>query len=105
MHFTPPNGNFKFNFVNRRGYGKFLFFFALGPPPPPLACERKQIQFPKRCVFWFVEIRTMDEVQKPSSNECYTPSSEPFRKNTLYHMKKRKQGKLCKHCNKEITVI
>jgi hypothetical protein len=21
----------------------------------------------------------MDKVQKPSSNECYTPSSEPFR--------------------------
>jgi hypothetical protein len=35
-----------------------------------------QIQFPKRCVFWFVEIRTMDKVQKLSSNECYTPSSE-----------------------------
>jgi hypothetical protein len=27
----------------------------------------------------FVEIRTMDKVQKLSSNECYTPSSEPFR--------------------------
>jgi hypothetical protein len=24
----------------------------------------------------------MDKVQKPSSNECYTPSSEPFRMNT-----------------------
>jgi hypothetical protein len=23
--------------------------------------------------------RTMDKVQKPSSNECYTPSSESFR--------------------------
>jgi hypothetical protein len=30
---------------------------------------RKEIQFPKRCVFWFVEIRTMDKVQKLSSNE------------------------------------
>jgi hypothetical protein len=40
---------------------------------------RKQIQFPKRCVLWFVEIRTMDKVQKLSSNECYTPSSEPLR--------------------------
>jgi hypothetical protein len=29
--------------------------------------------------FWFVEIRMMDEVQKLSSNECYTPTSEPFR--------------------------
>jgi hypothetical protein len=26
-----------------------------------------------------VEIRTMDKVQKLNSNECYTPSSEPFR--------------------------
>jgi hypothetical protein len=38
---------------------------------PPLARGRKQIQFPKRCVFWFVEIWTMDKVQKPSSNECF----------------------------------
>jgi hypothetical protein len=30
---------------------------------------RKQIQFPKRCVFCFVELRTMDKVQKLSSNE------------------------------------
>jgi hypothetical protein len=29
--------------------------------------------------FLFVEIRTMDKVHKLSSNECYTPSSEPFR--------------------------
>jgi hypothetical protein len=28
--------------------------------------------------FLFVEIRTMDKVQKLNSNECYTPSSEPF---------------------------
>jgi hypothetical protein len=32
--------------------------------------------------FMFVEIRTMDKVQKLNSNECYTPSSEPFRKQT-----------------------
>jgi hypothetical protein len=30
-------------------------------------------------LLFFVEIRTMDKVQKLSSNECYTPSSEPFR--------------------------
>jgi hypothetical protein len=29
--------------------------------------------------FLFVEIRTMDKVQKLNSNECYTQSSEPFR--------------------------
>jgi hypothetical protein len=34
--------------------------------------------------FLFVEIRTMDKVQKLSSNECYTPSSEPFRRNSSY---------------------
>jgi hypothetical protein len=27
----------------------------------------------------FYEYWTMDEVQKPSNSECYTPSSEPFR--------------------------
>jgi hypothetical protein len=26
-----------------------------------------------------LEFRTMDKVQKPSINECYTPSSEPYR--------------------------
>jgi hypothetical protein len=26
-----------------------------------------------------IEFLTMDEVQKPSINECYTPSSEPYR--------------------------
>jgi hypothetical protein len=40
---------------------------------------RKLDLFPKRCVFLFIEFRTMDKVQKPSSNECYTPSSESFR--------------------------
>jgi hypothetical protein len=39
--------------------------------------------FPKRCVSLFMESRTMDKVQKPSSNECYTPSSEPFRRHLL----------------------
>jgi hypothetical protein len=28
-----------------------------------------KLQFPKRCVFLFIEFRTMDKVQKPSSNE------------------------------------
>jgi hypothetical protein len=39
----------------------------------------KHIQLPKRCVFYYLEIRTMDNVQKPSKSECYTPSSEFFR--------------------------
>jgi hypothetical protein len=33
----------------------------------------------KMLSFLFVEIRMMDKVQKLSSNECYIPSSEPFR--------------------------
>jgi hypothetical protein len=37
----------------------FGFFCRVGAPP--LAWGRKQIQIPKRCVFWFVEIRTMDK--------------------------------------------
>jgi hypothetical protein len=37
---------------------------------------RKQVQFPKRSVFYNW---TMDTVQEPSNSECHTPSSEPFR--------------------------
>jgi hypothetical protein len=29
----------------------------------------KQIQFPKHCVFWYVEFQMMDKVQKPSDSE------------------------------------
>jgi hypothetical protein len=29
---------------------------------PPLTQRRKRIQFPKRCIFWFLEHRTMDKV-------------------------------------------
>jgi hypothetical protein len=29
--------------------------------------------------FVHLEFRTMDKVQKPNINECYTPSSEPYR--------------------------
>jgi hypothetical protein len=50
----------------------------------PLTWKRKQIQFPKRCVFYFLEYRTMDEVRKPSYSEYYTPSSEHFRIYLLY---------------------
>jgi hypothetical protein len=25
----------------------------------------------KRCVFWYLELRTMDKVQKPSNSQCY----------------------------------
>jgi hypothetical protein len=32
---------------------------------------------PKRCVFWYLEFQTMDQVQKPSDSECYTPSAKP----------------------------
>jgi hypothetical protein len=40
---------------------------------------RKEIQFPKRRVFYFVEYRTMVKVEKSSNSVCYTPSSEPVR--------------------------
>jgi hypothetical protein len=39
----------------------------------------KQIQFPKRCVFLYLELQTMDKVQKPNNSERYTPSLESFR--------------------------
>jgi hypothetical protein len=40
--------------------------------------ERANLQFPKRCVFYFLEYQKVDRVQKPCNSECYTPSSEPF---------------------------
>jgi hypothetical protein len=39
----------------------------------------EQIQFPKRRVFYLLENRTMEKVQKLSNSECFAPSSEPFR--------------------------
>jgi hypothetical protein len=41
--------------------------------PKNLTWKRKQIQFPKRCVFLFIKYRTMDKVWKPSNSEQYTP--------------------------------
>jgi hypothetical protein len=46
---------------------------------PSFTLGRKQIQFPKYCVFLYFEFRTMDKAHNPSDSECYTPSSEPFR--------------------------
>jgi hypothetical protein len=37
------------------------------------------LDFVHRPEFYKQEFRMMDKVQKPSSNECYTPSSEFFR--------------------------
>jgi hypothetical protein len=34
-------------------------------------------------MFYFLEYRTMENVQKPSNSVCYTPSPEPFR---IYHL-------------------
>jgi hypothetical protein len=39
---------------------------------------RKQVQFPKLCVFLYLEFRKVDKVQKQSNSEWYTPSSESF---------------------------
>jgi hypothetical protein len=38
-------------------------------PPTP---EDGNIQFPKRYVFYFLEYRTVGEVQKPNNSECFT---------------------------------
>jgi hypothetical protein len=46
---------------------------------PPYTWGRKQIHFPKHCVFYSLEYRPMEKVQKPSNSLCYTPSSEPFK--------------------------
>jgi hypothetical protein len=45
----------------------------------PFAWGRKQIQFPKRRVFYSLEYRTTEKVQNPSNSVCSTPSSVPFR--------------------------
>jgi hypothetical protein len=36
----------------------------------PSTWRRKQIQFPKRCIFFYSEFRTKDKVQKPSNSQC-----------------------------------
>jgi hypothetical protein len=44
-----------------------------------LDCYSLLLGFWTLSIVRIVEIRTMDKVQKPSSNKCYIPSSEPFR--------------------------
>jgi hypothetical protein len=46
---------------------------------PLVTYGRKQIRFPKRRVFYFLEYRTMEKVHKPSNSDCYTPPTELFR--------------------------
>jgi hypothetical protein len=41
--------------------------------------KRSMKKFSKRRVFYFLEYRTMEKAQKPSSSMCYTPSVELFR--------------------------
>jgi hypothetical protein len=52
----------------------------------PNTLLRKQIQFPKRRVFCFLECRTMEKVQKPSNSVCNTPSSDPLRENMMFRL-------------------
>jgi hypothetical protein len=52
----------------------------------PVTSGRKQIQFPKRCVLWFLDYRTMGKVQKSSNSECYTRYPEPSRINRIYRL-------------------
>lgn len=47
----------------------------------PSPWGQKQIQFPKCClILCSFEYQMMDKVQKSSNPECYTPSSETFKK-------------------------
>jgi hypothetical protein len=64
------------------GKASFLFFCRVGAPPR-LKTETDPVS--ETLWFLFVEIRTMDKVQKLNSNECYTPSSEPFRMNLFFN--------------------
>jgi hypothetical protein len=45
---------------------------------PQVTWGLKQIEFPKRCVFWFLQYQMMDKVWKPSNSEYYIPLLEPF---------------------------
>jgi hypothetical protein len=56
-----------------------------------LPSEDKQIQFPTRYVFQYLEFRTMDKVHKRSNSDCYKPSSEPCR----FSSEIRLTGKVC----------
>jgi hypothetical protein len=38
---------------------------------PPLPWGQKQIQFPKRYVFWYLEFLKMNKDQNPIDSECY----------------------------------
>jgi hypothetical protein len=40
----------------------------------------KQIQFPKRCVFKYLEFRATGAIQKSNNSECYALSLETFGK-------------------------
>jgi hypothetical protein len=65
-----------------KNYWAFRCFPSYGIPVIEISSfiwGRKQIQFPKRHVFYSLEYRTMEKVQKPSNSMCYTPLSEPFR--------------------------
>jgi hypothetical protein len=44
----------------------------------PFTWGRKQIQFPKRCVFYSLENRTMGKMSKNPVILCYTPSVNPL---------------------------
>jgi hypothetical protein len=77
----------KYDFNNTPTYPNFRIThslrlaFSKGPDTvgvSPFMWGWKQIQFPKHCVLWVFEYRTMDKVQKRSNSECYTPSSRIY---------------------------
>jgi hypothetical protein len=53
--------------MHRLWKGKLLFFCRVGVPPPRLKTETDPVS--ETLCFLFVEIRTMDKVQKLNSNE------------------------------------
>jgi hypothetical protein len=53
--------------------------------PPPEDGNRSRYSSQYVVFSSYLEFRTIDEVQKPSNSECYTPSSEPLRLYYLHH--------------------
>jgi hypothetical protein len=53
------------------GYHNDLFDLVTSSLISGIRIGQKQIQFPKHCVFLYLEFRTMDKVQKPSNSVCY----------------------------------
>jgi hypothetical protein len=62
---------------NANGGNNYIHKQSRSPPVPYLRTETDPVS--ETLCFPVIEFRMMDKVQKPSINECYTPSSEPYR--------------------------